>query len=326
MVDFNKILQGLGIPYSAIISIIFGMMILSFPIGAFLVFNTNIGEAITFEFPIKGLSLLSDVNYSIPLELGDVFIVLWCIFLILFSISMLGPKRDFLKTLMGILSEGKYSTNSNYLVAMISWFSILILISGIINYLQEGVGITIVPPLGDNQLIQFVDVTIAPLIEELGFRVLLIGIPLYVIYSHKVSVIHFFKSLWNPYANLHIYETKKTIILIVVVAVFFGISHIIFEDSWNNGKFAQATASGIIIGWVYSRYGLAPAILIHWATNYFIFSYVYFVAEINQISVAEAFAHSLLNSLEILFLAAGVLSCIVLYLNYYCKKNKILEI
>ena len=39
----KKILQLLGIPYGALISVIFGLMVFSFPIGAYLVFNSEIG-------------------------------------------------------------------------------------------------------------------------------------------------------------------------------------------------------------------------------------------------------------------------------------------
>ena len=89
------------------------------------------------------------------------------------------------------------------------------------------------------------------------------------------------------------------------------------------GKFAQATASGIIIGWVYFRYGLASAILVHWSTNYFIFSYVYFLAEINEITVKNAFSHSLINRLEILFFMTGVFSIVLIIINYLnLKKEK----
>ena len=56
------------------------------------------------------------------------------------------------------------------------WLSILILISALINYIQEGFGIVTVPPLGENNLIQFFYVSLAPLIEEFGFRLILIGI------------------------------------------------------------------------------------------------------------------------------------------------------
>ena len=53
----NKILQGLAIPQAALISVIFCLMILSFPTGAYLVFNSEIGDDITYEYHMDGLSL-----------------------------------------------------------------------------------------------------------------------------------------------------------------------------------------------------------------------------------------------------------------------------
>ncbi|MFB5597460.1 MAG: CPBP family intramembrane glutamic endopeptidase, partial [Nitrosopumilaceae archaeon] len=161
-----------------------------------------------------------------------------------------------------------------------------------------------------------------PIVEEIGFRVLLIGVPLFAMYSHRISAKHFFKSLWHPFENLHVYKTKRVISLIILVAVFFGVAHIISGESWSSGKFAQATASGIIIGWVYFRYGFAPAVLIHWATNYFIFSYVFLVADINFITVTEAFSHSLINTLEILFVISGIVSVGILILSYFHSKRE----
>jgi hypothetical protein len=326
----NKVLQGLGIPYSALISIVFGMMVLSFPVGAFVVFNSDIGKEINFEYPISGFDFfLGGIGYEIPIEfeLGDAFIVIWVLFLILFTISFLGPKRDFLKTLTPMITHGEMPRETNYLVSMIKWFSILVLVSGIINFAQEGIGITTEAPLVENELIRFYDVSIAPIIEEVGFRVLLIGLPLFVFYSHKTSFSHFFKSLWNPSDNLDVYDSRKAVILIVIVALFFGIAHVFSGEPWSNGKFAQATASGIIIGWVYFRMGLVSAILIHWATNYFVFSYVYIIADFADISVKQAFEHSLLITFEILFVVLGIVSIAIMILNRYAfKKEEKLEI
>jgi len=328
--DFsNKALQALDIPYSALISIIFGMMVLSLPIGAYVMFNSDVGDEINFEYPISGLDFFSDetsFEFLDYFEIGDIFIVVWVIFVILFSISIMGPKKNFLETLVPIMTQGKHLLQTNYLVAAIKWFSILILISGIINLIQESFDITIEPPSFKNELTQFFYISVAPLIEELWFRVLLIGIPLYLMYSRKASFQHFFKSLWNP-SNLDVNETKKAIILIVVIGIFFGAAHVFSGEAWSSGKFAQATASGIIIGWVYFRSGLVPAILIHWATNYFIFSYVYLVAEINMVSVQEAFSHSLIMTLEILFVSLGIISiAIMIVRNHYFKKEEKLEI
>jgi len=311
----NKIIQGIGIPHSALLSVIFGMMLLSFPLGAYVMFHSDLGDDINFEFPLKQFELFT-------IEIGDAFIVLWSTYIVFFTIAMLGPKEGFLKTLSSLLSHGKLTTQTNYMVAVTKWFSILILASAIINFVQEGFGVPTIPPVVKNDLIQFFYVSLAPITEEIGFRVFLIGLPLVAFYSHKTSIKHFFKGLWAPSNNLHIYESRRTIILIIIVAVFFGLAHIISGEPWSSGKFVQATASGIILGWLYFRYGLISAILVHWATNYFIFSYVNFISQISFISVEDAFSHSLINTMEIIFLISGCLSVSILLINYFYSKQK----
>ncbi len=301
------------------------MMILSFPLGAYVMFHSELGDDINFEFPLSEFDVFAGgIGFSIPIEfeIGDAFIVLWSMYIIFFTIAMFGPKGGFLKTMSLILSHGKLNMKTNYMVAVTKWFSILILVSAIINFIQEGFGVSTVPPTVKNDLVQFFYVSLAPITEEIGFRVLLIGLPLFAFYSHRASVKHFFKGLWSPSENLHIYESRRAIILIVIVAVFFGLSHIISGESWSEGKFAQATASGIILGWVYFRFGLISAVLVHWATNYFVFSYVNFISQIGLISVEEAFSHSLVNTMEIIFLISGVLSITVLAINYFNSKQK----
>ena len=321
----SKLLQGIGIPHAAILSVIFGMMLLSFPLGAYVMFNSELGDDINFEFPINPFEFFLDgTEFLIPVdvEIGDAFIVLWAIYIIFFTIAMVGPKEGFLKTMSLFLSQGKIKLNANYMVAVTKWFSILILISAIINFVQEGFGVSTVPPTIKNDLIQFFYVSLAPITEEIGFRVLLIGIPLFFLYSKRFSVKHFFKGLWSPSDNLQIYESRRAIILIVIVAVFFGISHILSGESWSNGKFAQATVGGIILGWLYFRFGFISAVLVHWGTNYFIFSYVNFISQISFISVEAAFSHSLINTMEIIFLISGILSISILSINYFYSKPK----
>lgn len=106
------------------------------------------------------------------------------------------------------------------------------------------------------------------------------------------------------------------------MGVLFGFAHIAFAESWSEGKFAQATAGGIILGWVYLRFGFVASLLIHWATNYFIFSYATFISQINSISIENAFNHSLMSTLELLLLASGVLSVGMLFLHRYCSKRE----
>lgn len=313
-----------GIPHLALLSVIFGMMLLSFPIGLFTVFNTDIGNDINFEYPLKNLDVFKTVGYLIPdsVEIGDIFIVLWSIYAALFAIAMLGPKSSFLKILSLNLSHGKFETKSNYMITITKWFSIIILLSITIDYVQQGFGIITVPPPIDNDLTQFLYVSLSPIVEEIGFRVVLIGIPLFVFYSHKLSPSHFFKSLWNPSRYLHISDHKRSLFLIVFVGVFFGLAHIMTGEPWSEGKLVQASMSGIILGWLYVRFGLITAILVHWGTNYFIFSYANFISQINEIAIDVAFSHSLLNTMEILFFISGAFSILAILLDYFISKKE----
>ncbi len=311
------------IPHLALLSVIFGMMLLSFPFGLFVVFHTDIGDDINFEYPLKDLDLFKAIGYLIPndVEIGDAFIVLWSIYAVLFAIAMFGPDNGFLKVLSLNLSHGKFETKSNYMLAITKWFSIIILLSIVIDFIQQRFGITTIPPPIDNNLTQFLYVSLSPIVEEFGFRVVLIGIPLFVFYSHKLSLKHFFRSLWNPYRYLHISDLKQSLFLIVLVGVFFGLAHIMTGEPWTEGKFVQASVSGIILGWLYVRFGLITAILVHWGTNYFIFSYANFISQINDIAIESAFSHSLINTMEIIFFISGAFSVFVVLVNYFNSKK-----
>jgi len=309
--------------------VIFGLLLVSFPIGIYVVFESEIGDDINFEYPLTHLDIFEGTDfYKSPTDvsIGDVFVVLWIFYLVLFVIAMFGPRQGFLKTMSSVISFGKYDGRSNYMIGITKWLSILVLASVVINFIQEGFEITIVPPLADNGLIQFFYVSLAPLMEEFGFRLLLLGIPLFVFHAHKFSPKYFLRCLWTPNL-LDIHNGKKALFLIVFIGVLFGFAHIAFGDSWSEGKFAQASVSGIILGWVYVRYGFVASLLIHWATNYFIFAYATFLSQLNQISIENAFSHSLMSSLELLFLVSGTLSLVVMFLNkFYSKKESSLKI
>jgi len=211
----NKILQSLGIPFTALITIIFLLMISSFPIGAYVVFNSEINDNITYEYPMYTLE-------SILVELGDGFIMLWSIYLILFTIAMLGPKKHFIQVLQSIISHGKYEIKDNYMFPIIKWFSILVLASTIIILVQEFFGISTEQLKASNDLIQFFHLTLAPLVEEFLFRCILIGVPIFLLYSNRFSFKLLIKSLWRPWNNLEIIEKRKGLLVIFIVGIVFG--------------------------------------------------------------------------------------------------------
>ena len=325
MSKLNRILHGIGIPLSALTSVIFGMMILSFPLGTYTVFNSDIGDDIDYSFPLDRLDVfVAGINLGIPIEfeIGDMFIIFWSVFLILFVITFLGPKNNFLKSVSHLLTQERTESDDNYLINIIKWFSIIVVVSGVISFIQESFGVSTLPPEYTNDLTLFLAITISPITEELGFRVMLIGIPLFLMFAHKSSIGFFFKAVWHPYKNLHITKYSRVIGIIIAVGIFFGLAHIITGEPWSEGKFAQAAISGIIIGWVYYRYGLICAILVHWATNYFIYSYIFFISDLNQISLQNAVTHSMIGTLEIILVLTGIISISMLLINYFNKKNQ----
>ena len=288
-------------------------------------YNSSIGDDIDFHFPAERFDVfIAGLNLGIPLEyeIGDLFIIFWSIFVILFVMAFLGPKEIFPKLISKILNKKTINLESNYLVNVIKWFSVIVVVSGIINYIQESFGISTLPPASTNDLMLFLAITISPITEEIGFRLMLIGIPLFAIFAHKSSLKFFFASLWNPHANLHIMNNWKPIAIIVLVGVFFGVAHIISGEPWSNGKFAQAAISGIIIGWVYYRYGLLSAILVHWATNYFIYAHILFVSDLNQLSIQNAVSNSMISTLEVILIVTGLISIAIILLNYLNEKNQ----
>ena len=135
MSNLNNILHGIRIPLSALVSLIFGMMILSFPLGAYTIFNSDIGDDIDYSFPLEQFDIfIAGINLGIPFdfEIGDMFIVFWSIFLILFVITFLGPKYNFLKSINFLLNKQKTDSDSNYLINIIKWFSVIVVVSGVI--------------------------------------------------------------------------------------------------------------------------------------------------------------------------------------------------
>jgi hypothetical protein len=298
--------------YAALIGIIFGLMILSFPFGAYVVFNSDLGSTITHEFPVDDFFLFFaglPVNIPVTLELGEAFIILWCVYLLFFSILMFGPKKNILQSLVGtISSEEESKGNSLYMV--IAWLAVLLVLSKTLDFVQESVGVGIGSVEFDNELIHFFNLTAAPIREELGFRMILVGIPAYFMFVSRRSITNFFKTLWHPdrYAPFGEHNKKQIYALITVSAVLFGVAHILFGGGWSYGKVTQAIVGGWILGWLYYRYGLHAAILLHWSTNYFIFAFGYFGNTVWGFPYDEPANNPMLGSIDFLLTAAGVIA------------------
>lgn len=310
MAKSRSVAEVLGIPHSALVSIVFGMMLVSFPLGAYVVFHTDIGGQITHQIPLGGLSAFGVVQHPLlpqSIELGDVFVAAWAAYAALFAVAIMGPGRDMAASLKNSISLGGRDT-SNYMIQAVSWFSVLVLASTIIDAIQGQAGLSISPPDAPNDLVQFYLITLAPLVEEPIFRVALVGLPVFAMYTHRASAAFLLKSLWHPTRHLHIHDSRRMIAVVLAAGVVFGVAHALSGESWGVDKVAQASVAGIILGYVYCRYGLVCGIILHWASNYFLYAYGHFVAYVGDWGVLEAFEQPFFGTIQAVLIAAGAIT------------------
>lgn len=295
--------------HAALIGIIFSLMVMAFPFGAYVVFNTDLGSNITHEFPINDYFFIAGLPVNLPftLQLGEYFVLLWCIYLFLFALLMFGPKRNILQALVSMVERGEES-GGNSLKMVILWLAVLFVISKALELVQQSFGVSTGAIQYPNHLLQFFNVTASPLREELGFRVLLIGIPAYFIFMGRRSLSGFFKSLWNPGKHLGLQNRRQIYALIAIAAVFFGLAHLFFGGGWSYGKITQASIAGWILGWLYYRYGLQASIILHWSTNYFLFSYGYFGNAIWGFPWNETSGNPFLGAIDTILTVTGIIA------------------
>lgn len=331
--------RALAVPHSAMVSVIFGMMALSFPLGAYVVFSAAApgGGMVDHGYPLGSLGLfVAGLGIEVPadgLRLGDAFTALWCAYAAVFAVAALGPCRGLYAELSSAMGHGGARAAGgrgngppyeNYMHAAVRWFAVLVLASAAAALLLAHAGVPADPPPADDELLRFFEVAKAPLVEEVGFRVALVGVPLFLACSGEASARLLARALWHPHR--HLPRTARTrraaAALIAGTAAFFGVAHVVSGEPWGAGKLVQAAASGAILGWVYYRHGLAPAILVHWAANYFVFSYAYYVALATSTTAAAAFDHSMLRTLEGVFVAAGAIAAALMGLGLAARARR----
>ncbi len=279
--------------------VIAALMLISFPLGFYIVFihsdHALLNDTYTFiSMPIR-----------MELRIGYIFIIAWFTYIILFVMILLRPK-DVVKVALSIIQSknnnkrmprgGMISVNSkenyidkantiaeadrNLLMITITWFSIFILASKVIDTIQSAFGITMgsLEAEYDNYMRYFIDASIAPLKEEFVFRIILIGLPTYILLAkHDVSLT---SVLWHPYNKIDISKEKmnggRVAFIITMSALLFALAHMLFSSGWSYGKISQAMLGGLILGWLYYRYGFPTAVILHWAINYMPLVYLLF--------------------------------------------------
>jgi membrane protease YdiL (CAAX protease family) len=194
-------------------------------------------------------------------NVGAFFVLLTLVYLALF-VYLLTRQRSATAAIISSVHEGAGALlSSPFLLAIVS-IAFLIFTSTVID--------SIAPPSGPS--VTLLGLTVAPLVEEFGFRVLLIGV-FTALLSLRLHWKGILGVLWRPssaYSGDSAGSPVRTVViaLLLISSLVFGAAHVA-NGEWTLNKLYDATYGGLVLGYLYIRYGFAFAVIAHWGIDYF---------------------------------------------------------
>jgi hypothetical protein len=272
-----------------------------------------------------GITLFATLfTFVLPINfnLGQLFLFLWTVYLVLFAIALNGPFRSIIGAFRAARTKGIGAVMGNSMLATTLVFPVVLWGTVAMSLIQQAGGISTgsLPPI--DPLLEFVELAIAPMREEIGFRVIPIGVAALIILISKGRLRDGLLALWHPSRYLkksdspaqykrHLYIMY---VMIAFSAILFGIAHVLLGAGWGPGKIASAAAAGIALGGLYYVYGLPSAVLLHWSIDYFLTSFGF-----NNQILADVFAFVSLYTIALA--VAGSLVLILLLIRKLRKSS-----
>ncbi len=136
------------------------------------------------------------------------------------------------------------------------FFSMLIVfILSLIGYKPQ------TPGIGEMPLwVQMMQLLHASVYEEIITRTLFLGLPVFLIYTfqgEKISPLRVFGGLGKI--------TPVETVFILISASIFAVAHV---PAWNVWKIAPTFVGGLLLGYLYIKYGIHASILLHFFTDF----------------------------------------------------------
>ena len=189
-----------------------------------------------------------------------------------------GPFKNIFGAIRSASTRGISGLMDNAMLATLVVFPVVLWGTVALSLIQQAGGV----PTGNlptvDPLLQFVELAIAPLREEIGFRVIPIGVIALILIAARGKVRDGLLALWHPSRYLKKNDTPEEYkrhlrlmyVMIVVSAILFGLAHVVLGAGWGPGKIASAAAAGVALAGLYHVYGLPSAVLLHWSIDYFL--------------------------------------------------------
>ena len=222
------------------------------------------------------------LTLTISLE-NLIFIVLLCIWLVYvgcFIIAWLGPRRRFLDAIGSSRSDNRLLIeNTLFVTVLLS--SMVHFVTWMIWLAQQLLGIPIGTIHFQNQFVALINLSVVPIIEELVFRLLFIGVPavIHLIwFRRQIIQMPIFKTIsLLCYALVFPGTARRELevrvigrldyVTVLVSALLFGIAHISFGAGWEIGMISISFVAGVIYSLAYLEYGFHVPLLLHWFFN-----------------------------------------------------------
>lgn len=249
------------------------LVVLSFPVGVYTVFFTHLSNstASTLGFPFLWLGPIA-VLVPIPVMYGVAFIAVIIIYVAMFVLTVF-QGRSLPSAVASGLRNGYGEFLSNRALLTLVAIGFLVFTAGLIDEVAS-VFVPIGNPfISQDDLHTFVGLALAPLREEFGFRVLLIGIAAVIVTLPRPGT-SALRTLWRPsVAYEGIDNNTVTLVVIWAAGAFsagtFGACHVACGGGgWEVGKLPEAVYGGIVLAYLYIRYGFHVAVLAHWGIDY----------------------------------------------------------
>lgn len=237
----------------AVVSLVLGaLMVALFKSGTFL-YPPYVG--IPFLY-VRPLSDAEDAKRAFYIS-----VVLYSVF-----ISLLSARGSLRRALRAALSGRPSALLGNGLAALLLTYGVTLLLSLAASAATEAAGVPVGTLPKDDPVMQFIGVSLAPLNEELLFRLLLIGVPALLIMRRRgLGRLWVLRALWRPGSASGGLRPSLQL-LVIASAAIFGLAHL--AGGWEPGKFFPAAIAGIALGELYVLLGLHAAIMLHWLFNY----------------------------------------------------------
>jgi hypothetical protein len=246
------------------------------------------------QLPSIPIWILSNpVRIPVQVSVGTVFLFLWVAVAVSFVAAWV-IRENFHKVIKETVTKpvGKLFRSSLFAMPILNSMTLIAVIA--IQSIQEAGGIpTGTAPLQGNPFADFVDLSYASVVEELCFRIIPIGVLIFIyllVIGRKsatfpaVSKIKlFFTSILFPDRAKRMVNTKTVEKdgflrgisitewgMVAFTTAVFGLAHFDPGVSWEIGKVSSAAFAGLVIALCYVVYGFHAAILMHWFFNVYI--------------------------------------------------------